>query len=190
MYLSESSSDESIQELPVLSSVDDDLAVTSAHTLSDPLLNPVFEEDDDGLKVKVTCRKCSSKLSCIIAVLARASGQCEFRCAAYTAPAHSALSDELSNTVWTFAELHHALTASTGIPPDPGNIGEAMSLDYPDAKQWRLAMANEFQPVVDKGVYAKAILQPGTRAACHKVERFERAEDSGSRLQPTPWRGL
>ena len=53
MYSFESSSRESIYELSELSSVDDGLVVapvTLADTLSDPVLNPVFEKDkdDDG----------------------------------------------------------------------------------------------------------------------------------------------
>ena len=56
------------------------------------------------------------------------------------------------------------MTASTGILPDPRTIAEAISSQRPDATLWKIAIDNEFKSLVDKGVYAEAMLPPGAHA--------------------------
>ena len=60
--------------------------------------------------------------------------------------------------------MHHALTASTSVYPDPRSIAEALQTCRPDAHLWQIATDIELQSLVDKGVYAEAILPPGARA--------------------------
>ena len=69
----------------------------------------------------------------------------------------------MSSTVTDVPELHHALTANTGILSDR-SIAEAIDSSRPDAHLWQLAIANEFQSLIDKGVYSEALLPPGARA--------------------------
>ena len=56
------------------------------------------------------------------------------------------------------------MTACTGVLPDPRTIAEAIDSQRPDATLWKIAIDNEFQSLVDKGVYAEALLPPGARA--------------------------
>ena len=83
---------------------------------------------------------------------------------AYTPPSSADFSKQLSDISSRAPELHHALVAHTGLLPDPKSIAEALSHDGPDSTLWKLSIDDEFQSLIDKGVYAKVLLPPGARS--------------------------
>ena len=93
----------------------------------------------------------------------RASSPERYGYAAYVAPSHESFSKNLSSTVTDVPELHHAVAANSGILSDPRSIAEAIDTSRPDAHLWQMAIDNEFQSLIDKGVYSETLLPPGPR---------------------------
>lgn len=149
---------------PVSSVMPGDLPVVSVDTISDSFTNPIFDEGREEVEeIEV-----SSDVQLQTGANHRGSRvrnqPVRYGYAAYVAPSYESFSKNLLSIVASNPELHHALTASTGVLPDPRSIAEATNPGRPDSHLWQLAIDNEFQSLVDKGVYAEALLPPGAKA--------------------------
>jgi transposase InsO family protein len=145
--------------------MDAELPVISEETTSEPLTNPIFGEHDGLEETSGVNEPPDQPQTTMNHRGTRTRNQpVRYGYAAHVVPSVSILTDNVSKISAAHPELHFAMTASTGILPDPKTIAEALSSHRPDATLWRIAIDNEFQSLVDKGVYAEAILPPGARA--------------------------
>lgn len=138
-----------------------DLPVSSGNVLTNPHTNPFLEDNMDSDDDAASCLPLQTSLNHLSTRVSKPTQRYGY--VTYAPPSSADFSKHLSDILSRAPELHHALVANTGLFPDPKSIAEAPSHDRPDSTLWRLAIDNEFQSLIDKGVYAEALLPPGAR---------------------------
>ena len=145
--------------------MDIDLPVVSEDVSSEQHSNPLFDEHDGIEQTSGVADTTSQPQTTVNHRGTRIRHQpVRFGYVTYVAPSLDKLTSDVSLLSANHPELHHAMTAHTGVLPDPRTIAEAIDSQRPDVTLWKIAIDNEFQSLVDKGVYAETVLPPGARA--------------------------